>query len=326
MAETPYNHYALYEPDASPDLTASGEYNSAIMAIDSDMHSEEQARIEGDASLNVALANETASRTAADTRLQDLIDDEAHERHVEDTLIRSNYMADDDAIETAYKAADATEANTRKAEDGKLDARITELSNKEIADVRDANAKIAQEVKDRQAADTALGKRIDNAEVEISANSADLTGLKSLTYGDEHVNFIESSNGAYSSPALEEIDEQIKALQGIGFTIIAPTSDTLTTNELSILKQKWPLVAIRADNTLLMPSYYGQGGYTFAQIFANYSDDDNYEAPQTGTPTYKISGIYVKNSGKMTSHLRADFPTSGGITGTTQWGQIETAS
>lgn len=36
MRITPYHHYALYEPDASPDLTESGEYNSAIMGIDAD--------------------------------------------------------------------------------------------------------------------------------------------------------------------------------------------------------------------------------------------------------------------------------------------------
>lgn len=110
MAETPYHHYALYEPDAAPDLTATGEYNSAIMGIDADMHDEET---------------------------------------------------------------------------------------------------------ERKAADASLGSRIDNSEVEISANSADLTGIKGLTYGDAHVNFIENSNGEYSSPALEEIAEQITSKTGI---------------------------------------------------------------------------------------------------------------
>lgn len=52
MAETPYNHYALYEPDASPDLTATGEYNRAIMAIDSDMHAEETERAYADKQLS----------------------------------------------------------------------------------------------------------------------------------------------------------------------------------------------------------------------------------------------------------------------------------
>lgn len=127
MAETPYKGYALYEPDASPDLTESGEYNTALMAVDADMHDEEQARIEADTALNIAIANEMAQRKAADT---------------------------------------------------------------------------------------ALGNRIDNAEAEISANSADLTGIKGLTYGDTHVNFIENSNGEYSSPALEKIAEQITSNTG----------------------------------------------------------------------------------------------------------------
>ena len=67
------------------------------------------------------------------------------------------------------------------------------------------NAKLAAETKARTDADTALGGRIDNAETEISANSADLTGIKGLTYGDNHVAFIENNAGEYNSPALQEI-------------------------------------------------------------------------------------------------------------------------
>lgn len=151
MAETPYKGYALYEPDASPDLTESGEYNTALMAVDADMHDEEQARIEGDTALNIAIANEMAQRKAADVALNGRVDTETAER-----------KAADAALDTAYKAADA-----------------------------------------------ALGKRIDNAEAEISANSADLTGIKGLTYGEQHVNFVENSNGEYSSPAFEEIKHEI---------------------------------------------------------------------------------------------------------------------
>lgn len=104
MRSTPYHHYALYEADAAPDLTVTGEYNSAIMGIDADLHAEET---------------------------------------------------------------------------------------------------------ERKAADTALGSRIGNAETEIGANSADLTGIKGLTYGPQHINFLESHNGEYTSPALEEIAEQM---------------------------------------------------------------------------------------------------------------------
>ena len=135
MRSTPYHHYALYEPDAAPDLTETGEYNSAIMGIDADLHAEETERKAADADITANLAAETKARTDADA-----------------------------ALDTAYKAAD-----------------------------------------------TALGMRIDNAETDISANSADLTGIKGLTYGSEHVNFVENSNGEYTSPALEEIAEQISA-------------------------------------------------------------------------------------------------------------------
>lgn len=204
MAETPYNHYALYEPDTSPDLTATGEYNRAIMAIDSDMHAEE------------------TERAYADKQLSD---------------------------------------------------RITTLGNQEVADVRDLNAKILAEEMNRvsadsglatdidnekkartnydaliereyKAADTALGKRIDNAEVEISANSADLTGIKSLTYGNEHVQFLEHDNGSYSSPALDEIAEQIDALARSGAHVIDARTSTNYADMLNEANEHWPNVIL----------------------------------------------------------------------------------
>lgn len=77
---------------------------------------------------------------------------------------------------------------------------------------------LADEVADRESADTALGGRIDNAESEISANSSDITGIKGLTYGNDNVAFIENNAGEYSSPALQEISGQIAAITegGVG--------------------------------------------------------------------------------------------------------------
>ncbi len=151
MRSTPYHHYALYEPDAAPDLTETGEYNSAIMGIDADLHAEETERKAADESLG---------------------------RDIEQ------------------------ESQVRESEDAKL------------------SAAIAAERSERTSADTALGGRIDNAETEISANSADLTGIKGLTYGSGHVQFIENENGSYSSPALEEIAEQVTALETAGWSDI----------------------------------------------------------------------------------------------------------
>lgn len=62
MRSTPYHHYALYEPDAAPDLTETGEYNSAIMGIDADLHSEETERKTADTELAAKLAAETKAR------------------------------------------------------------------------------------------------------------------------------------------------------------------------------------------------------------------------------------------------------------------------
>lgn len=195
MAETPYKGYALYEPDASPDLTESGEYNTALMAVDADMHDEEQARIEGDTALNIAIANEMAQRRAADDALNKRVDTETAERKSADA-----------ALDTAYKAAN-----------------------------------------------TALGKRIDNAEAEISANSADLTGIKSLTYGEQHVQFLENDNGSYSSPALSEIEHEISDAKLKVFTSTAKPNINDPNLTYSMVKDVFNHSAVIANGLYLTP-------------------------------------------------------------------------
>ena len=260
MRNTPYKGYALYEPDASPDLTESGEYNTALMAVDADMHDEEQARIEGDTALNIAIANEMAQRKAADDALNGRVDTETAERKAADAALDTAYKAADTALDTAYKAADA-----------------------------------------------ALGKRIDNAEVEISANSADLTGIKSLTYGEQHVNFIENSNGEYSSPALEEIAEQIS--QSFSVLEIAVGTTSIGADALARLKASWPkimvlLTAAHAPlpdpqelgtdepsavnvNEVMLPAAYINGAYIFVSTWTedNTSDHAQYQPSLAITDT-----------------------------------------
>lgn len=206
MAETPYKGYALYEPDASPDLTESGEYNTALMAVDADMHDEEQARIEGDTALNIAIANEMAQRRAADDALNKRVDTETAERTAADTALDAAYKAADAALDTAYKAAD-----------------------------------------------TALGKRIDNAEAEISANSADLTGIKGLTYGEQHVNFLENSNGEYSSPALDEISHEISDSKLKIFTCTATGSTPDNKLTFDMVKDVFANSVVIANEMYLFP-------------------------------------------------------------------------
>ena len=208
MAETPYKGYALYAPDASPDLTESGEYNTALMAVDADMHDEEQARDKGDTALNIAIANEMAQRKAADD---------------------------------------------------------------------------------------ALNGRIDNAEAEISANSADLTGIKGLTYGDTHVNFLENSNGEYSSPALDEIAEQIS--QSFSVLEIAIGTTSIGADALARLKASWPKIMVlltaghapRPDpqelgtdepsavivNEVMLPAAYINDAYIFIRPLAEDNPSDH---------------------------------------------------
>lgn len=185
-----------------------------------------------------------------------------------------------------------------------LDANIGELEEKDaelaenIADEREAriagdsalDAKLAAETKARtdadtaldtayKAADTALGSRIDNAETEISANSADLTGIKGLTYGKHHINFLESHNGEYTSPALEEIAEQIA--QGMAYIQMPDNLATLGADSLDKLRSDWPNVALvettnissSVGYNILVPLIVRESEYVFSPISGSYSDD-----------------------------------------------------
>lgn len=297
MRTTPYKGYALYEPDASPDLTESGEYNTALMAVDADMHDEEQARIEADTALNIAIANEMAQRKAADDMLNGRVDTETAERKAADT-----------ALDTAYKAAD-----------------------------------------------TALGNRIDNAEAEISANSADLTGIKGLTYGEQHVNFIENNNGEYSSPALEEIAEQIS--QGFSVLEIPKTTTSIGADALARLKSSWPKIIVRITSLnnidtdeIMLPVSYLAGSYTFispliwdnnsdhSQVMTSLSITDTGEG-NVGIEPFTVPGPYwprVKNKPFSTigtglnvvdDALTVDTAaTPAGITANTTWSELESAA
>lgn len=134
-----------------------------------------------------------------------------------------------------------------------------------------------------KAADTALGERIDNAETEISANSADLTGIKGLTYGTHHINFIENSNGEYTSPALDEIAEQIA--QDMVCIQIQADATTVDADTLNKLTAAWPrvILLITEDDTVegstftkfMYPVGYSTNGiYLFAYPFLQYDTED----------------------------------------------------
>lgn len=172
MPVTQNYEFPLYDPEDSPDLTLTGREAGAIIAIDEALKNEENERTASDKVLTDNLANEVADREAADTALGGRIDAEAAARRVADTALG-----------------------------GRID---TEKSARESADTA-LGGRIDDEAAARGAADTALGGRIDNAETKISANSADITGIKGLTYGDNHAAFIENNAGEYNSPALQEI-------------------------------------------------------------------------------------------------------------------------
>ena len=213
MPTTEHVYLPLYADDETPDLSTTGNYNQAMVIIDGCFGLVEKAVT----ALAEGIAEERESRIAGDNALDSKLAAETQARTDADA-----------ALDTAYKAADA------------------ELTAKLAAETKartDADAALDTAYK---AADTALGSRIENAEADINANSADLTGIKGLTYGSKHVQFIESENGSYSSPALEEIAKQVTALETVDWSDIRgkpfstissglkAVSDALTVDDSSI--------------------------------------------------------------------------------------------
>lgn len=175
------------------------------------------------------------STTGHYNQAMEIIDDNADKLEKEDAELAKDIADERDARVAGDAALDgkvSAETAAREAADNAINATLATKADQSA---------LNKEVADRKAADTALGSRIDNAETEISANSADLTGIKGLTYGTGKQVFLEESNGEYSSPALVEIQHEISDLQAQGggteVNSIAPlVVDTApTANDISSL-------------------------------------------------------------------------------------------
>lgn len=288
MPVTQNFEFPLYDPEDSPDLTLTGREAGAIIAIDSALKNEENGRKSADKVLTDNLANEVANREAADTALGGRIDAEAAAREEADNALGSRIDA---------------EAAARGAADTALGRRIdTEKADRESADTA-LGRRIDAEAAARGTADTALGGRIDNAEAEISANSADITGIKGLTYGNDHAAFIENNSGEYSSPALQEIAGQIAAIAGGGggggTTNVTVSTAAETSTKYTGLKVTPTTDGNNTnyDIALNAATKYARGGVTIG------------------------SGLNVNPAGLISVDMNA-IP-SGGITGDTTWAELE---
>lgn len=306
MPVTKNYEFPLYDPEDSPDLTLTGREAGAIIAIDKALKNEENGRKAAEKALTDNLANEVADREAADTALGRRIDAEAAARGAADTELGGRI--DDEATargtaDTALGGRIDTEKADRKSADTALGGRIdTEKADRESADTA-LGGRIDAEATARGAADTALGGRIDSAETEISANSADITGIKGLTYGNDHAAFIENNSGEYSSPALQEIAGQIAAISGGGG---GGSASNVTVSTAAQTSTKYTGLKVtpttEGNNTnydiaLNAATKYARGGVTVG------------------------SGLNVNPAGIISVDTSA-LP-GGGITGDTTWAELE---
>lgn len=170
-----------------------GKPSAATASADGLMSAADKKKLDGiaaGAQANAdAIAAEATRAKAAES---------ANAKAVTDEAARAKKAEADNASAIKSEAARAA-----KAEGANSDAVKAE------ADAR-ANADAAIDAAYKKA-DAALGKRIDAAKAETGANSADLAGIKSLTYGSGHAQLVKNESGNYSSPAMDEIAEQIES-------------------------------------------------------------------------------------------------------------------
>lgn len=320
MPTTKNYGFPLYDPEDIPDLTPTGREAEAVIAIDGALKNEEDERTAGDAELNAGLEKETTERKAADKVLTDNLAKEVADRKDADTALGGRIDAEAAAREAADTAlgvridgevsarieGDANLSSTlnqeiadRKAADTALGKRIdTERADRETI-TGDIVKQLTKETAGRESADTALGKRIDNAETEISANSADLTGIKGLTYGDNHVAFLENNNGEYDSPALQEIAEQIGAnrsgIPTLPFTIICNDDGSLSEETARAFASTKPGLYTLPSGNKIIAELYVNGAETETYIKA--TDPNGMLLAVAPAYWYDTSGDHLEKIG-----------------------------
>lgn len=87
MRHTENYDFPLYDPDAAPDLTETGEFDRSIVMIDEALKAEETARTDTDENLQGAIDHEIKDRTQGDLLLAEQLGKEAHAREDADTAL-----------------------------------------------------------------------------------------------------------------------------------------------------------------------------------------------------------------------------------------------
>ena len=279
----------LYTDEETPDISTSGHYNESMRLVDA-----EAAKLEAqDTSIKADLDTEVARATTAE---------QANASAITAEVTRATAAEQANASAITAEVSRATAAEKKNAAD--ITAEVTRATAAEKKNAADITAEVTRataaeqaEATTRTEADTALGGRIDNAEAEISANSADLTGIKGLTYGTDHVTFLENENGSYTSPALEEIAEQI-ANAGGGMVVVdcdvLGSNPTMTKEDFDRLREAWPNCAIRQTSGHNVQGIYlpTNAGYQSGQSAPNRME---FHCAATGSTQTSPTNITLAN-------------------------------
>ena len=156
--------------------------------LHTEISNETQARTEADTALNAAVTKETADRTAADEALGRRIDaaDAANAQVAEDLAAEVDAR---EAADAALQGKIETETSAREAADADLQSKITAEVTARGEAISALTTRVATEESNRRAEDGKLGARIDEANAKIQNNaSAIVTETEARTAADAAIN------------------------------------------------------------------------------------------------------------------------------------------
>lgn len=263
--------------------------NNADLALGTRISEETSARTQADATLTNSLNTEIQARRDADTSLGERIDAETTARRQADTTLQSNIDTEAsnrqtaDNLLTAQVNARVKAVNVKAADDSHINVNVTssatdpDKTTVTIGDsftpaFDDVNARIAKEITDRTAADSALQRSID-AEIDERRHDDEVQ--------NEQINNRLKLGAVLAGAGITVTNDPDKTTATIAAEVTQSKLDTVVNgleNRINDLEQAGYLTSVSRDTSL-------KGNGSDNSLGINYAADAWNEGTATELPT-----------------------------------------
>lgn len=263
--------------------------NNADLALGTRISEETSARTQADATLTNSLNTEIQARRDADTSLGERIDAETTARRQADTTLQSNIDTEasnrqtSDNLLTAQVNARVKAVNVKAADDSHINVNVTssatdpDKTTVTIGDsftpaFDDVNARIAKEITDRTAADSALQRSID-AEIDERRHDDEVQ--------NEQINNRLKLGAVLAGAGITVTNDPDKTTATIAAEVTQSKLDAAVNgleNRINDLEQSGYLTSVSRDTSL-------KGNGSDNSLGVNYAADAWNEGTATELPT-----------------------------------------